>query len=78
MSLARFLAKGIDDRAQNIQQLDEIEKNSIDFYAQIRSLYRQNRAQELAGKVVGPLVPTVEDDLYKDPAKSPASQPATQ
>jgi phospholipid-binding lipoprotein MlaA len=78
MSLARFLAKGIDDRAQNLQQLDEIEKNSIDFYAQIRSLYRQNRAQELAGKVVGPLAAPIDDDLYKDPAKSSGTQPATQ
>jgi phospholipid-binding lipoprotein MlaA len=74
MSLARFAAKGIDDRAQAIDELDEIEKSSIDFYAQIRSLYRQNRAQELAGKVVTPGSPALDEDLYKDPAKPPATQ----
>ena len=69
MSFARFLLKGIDDRAQAIPQLEEIEKNSIDFYAQIRSLYRQNRAQELTGKVTTPLSPALDEDLYKDPGQ---------
>ncbi len=41
--LIRALGTGIDARARSIEPLDEIEKNSIDFYAAIRSLYRQNR-----------------------------------
>lgn len=41
--LIRALGSGIDARARAIEPLDEIEKNSIDFYAAIRSLYRQNR-----------------------------------
>ncbi len=39
----RWAVNGIDQRSRAIEALDEIEKNSIDFYAAIRSLYRQNR-----------------------------------
>jgi len=39
-----WVVNGIDARSRAIESLDEIEKNSIDFYATIRSLYRQNRA----------------------------------
>ncbi len=33
----------LDARARNIEALDEIERTSIDFYATVRSLYRQSR-----------------------------------
>jgi len=41
--LGRGMARAIDFRSKSLDSLDEIEKNSIDFYAAIRSLYRQNR-----------------------------------
>jgi phospholipid-binding lipoprotein MlaA len=34
----------IDDQAQIVDQYDEMEKNSLDFYAAVRSLYQQSRA----------------------------------
>ncbi len=37
----------IDRRAEMIDTLDEIERNSLDFYAQIRTLHRQRRQEEL-------------------------------
>ena len=37
----------IDARERNIETFDEIERTSIDFYAQVRSLYRQQRASEI-------------------------------
>ncbi|BBK29755.1 phospholipid-binding lipoprotein MlaA [Stella humosa] len=37
----------LDKRAQVIDTLDEIERNSLDFYAQIRTLSRQRRHEEL-------------------------------
>jgi phospholipid-binding lipoprotein MlaA len=43
----RWAVNGIDERSRNIETLDEIEKNSIDFYATIRSLYRQNRKRQI-------------------------------
>ena len=38
---------GIDFRAKNISSLDNLEKNSIDFYASVRSLYLQDRQQKI-------------------------------
>ena len=43
----RSFVDGIDKRARVIDVLDEIEKTSLDFYATIRSLYRQRRADEI-------------------------------
>jgi phospholipid-binding lipoprotein MlaA len=37
----------LDLRARNIDTLDEIEKSSLDYYASIRSLYRQTRENEI-------------------------------
>ncbi|WP_148301896.1 MlaA family lipoprotein [Sneathiella glossodoripedis] len=41
--LVRAGVTAVDFRSRSLDALDEIEKNSIDFYAAIRSLYRQNR-----------------------------------
>ncbi|WP_439817302.1 MlaA family lipoprotein [Zavarzinia sp. CC-PAN008] len=34
----------IDARARNFEEINDLERTSIDFYAAVRSLYRQNRA----------------------------------
>ena len=44
--LSRLLS-GIDFRAKNLGALDNLEKNSIDFYASVRSLYLQDRQQKI-------------------------------
>ena len=38
---------GIDFRAKNIESFDNVEKNSIDLYASVRSLYLQDRKQKV-------------------------------
>jgi phospholipid-binding lipoprotein MlaA len=38
---------GVDKREQLIDPLDEIERSSLDYYAAIRSLYRQRRNAEI-------------------------------
>lgn len=38
---------GIDARARSIDTLDELERTSLDYYAAIRSLYRQQRANDI-------------------------------
>ena len=45
--LTRTLVGGIDTRDQLWDVLDDLEKSSIDFYAAIRSLYRQRRADDI-------------------------------
>ena len=41
-------ATGIDFRAKNIESFDNLEQNSMDFYASVRSLYLQDRKQKIA------------------------------
>ena len=38
---------GVDFRAKNIESLNNLEKNSMDFYASVRSLYLQDRQQKI-------------------------------
>jgi phospholipid-binding lipoprotein MlaA len=45
--LARGAADGVDKRAAVLEALDQIERTSLDFYATIRSLYRQRRIDEI-------------------------------
>ena len=41
---------GINFRAKNIDSINNLEKNSIDFYASVRSLYLQDRQQKIKNK----------------------------
>ena len=38
---------GVDFRAKNLESIDNLEKNSMDFYASVRSLYLQDRQQKI-------------------------------
>jgi len=40
-------AAGVDFRAKNYNSIDNLEKNSVDFYASVKSLYLQNRQQKI-------------------------------
>ncbi len=57
---ARFALDGIDTRSRNIESLDDIERTSIDFYATVRSLYRQRRADEIRNGRPGPSAPLLD------------------
>ncbi|MDX2027838.1 MAG: VacJ family lipoprotein [Alphaproteobacteria bacterium] len=46
-NIASFAASGIVRREQNIEALDALREGSLDFYAQMRSVYRQYRAKQL-------------------------------
>ena len=39
---------GVDFRAKNLESIDNLEKNSMDFYASVRSLYLQDRQQKIS------------------------------
>ena len=41
------LAEGVDFRAKNLESFDSLEKNSVDFYATVRSLYIQDRQRKI-------------------------------
>ena len=52
---------GVDFRSDNLESLDNVEKNSIDFYASLKSLYLQDRENKIKNNQRG----TVEV-IYKD------------
>ena len=46
---------GVDFRAKNIDSIDNLEKNSMDFYASVKSLYLQDRQQKIVNRKNGTL-----------------------
>jgi phospholipid-binding lipoprotein MlaA len=63
LSLVRGAVDGIDMRARNLDTFDELQRNAIDFYAELRSLFRQHRAVELRHGESAP-IPDL-DTLYR-------------
>jgi phospholipid-binding lipoprotein MlaA len=51
----------IDFRAKNIETLDNLEKNSVDFYASVRSVYLQDRENKINNTRRGSI-----EVIYKD------------
>ena len=49
----------VDFRSNNLESLENLEKNSIDFYASVKSLYLQNRAQKISN---APIADKDQDD----------------
>ena len=52
---------GINFRSENLESLDNFEKNSIDFYASFRSLYLQDRENKIKNNQRGAV-----EVIYKD------------
>ena len=44
---ASKVTSGVDFRAKNFNSIENLEKNSIDFYASVKSLYLQDRQQKI-------------------------------
>ena len=44
---ASKIMSGVDFRAKNFDSIENLEKNSIDFYASVKSLYLQDRQQKI-------------------------------
>ncbi|MGH7995385.1 MAG: MlaA family lipoprotein [Opitutaceae bacterium] len=66
ISVAKAAIAGIDQRARSIGTLDELKRESVDYYASFRSLYRQHRAAEVRNGHIAP-APTPPPNLYSDP-----------
>ncbi len=75
--MARFVTNGVDLRARNLGTLDEIERTSVDYYAALRSLYRQSRNNEIANGATDPNnLPDISDiDYDYDYGEPEASEP---
>jgi phospholipid-binding lipoprotein MlaA len=55
---------GIDFRAKNIESLDNLEKNSMDFYASVRSLYLQDRQMKISNSKA--IIETMDDSDWEE------------
>jgi len=64
VTTSREVVSGVDERSRNLESLDEMQRQSIDFYAAMRSFFRQNRATELRH---GEAPPAPAADFYEDP-----------
>ena len=42
----------VDFRSKNIESIESLEKNSLDFYASVKSLYLQNRSQKISNSPI--------------------------
>ncbi len=55
---------GIDFRAKNYDSINSLEKNSIDFYASVKSLYLQDRQQKILN--TNKIVDTQDDSNWEE------------
>ncbi len=58
------LATGIDFRAKNLEAFDNLEKNSLDLYASVRSLYLQDRKRKILNS--NETTETMNDDDWEE------------
>ena len=58
------LTSGVDFRAKNLESFDSLEKNSIDLYASVRSLYIQDRQRKI--KNLDKTTETLSDDDWEE------------
>jgi len=58
------VASGIDFRAKNIDSFDNLEKNSMDFYASVRSLYLQDRQMKISNS--NTIIETMDDSDWEE------------
>jgi phospholipid-binding lipoprotein MlaA len=69
-NLARGVVEGIDLREQNVESLDALRSESLDFYARFRSVWQQRRSAQL-GRT------TPDDPGSLDVLDDPAAAPGT-
>ena len=62
----RSFVERVDWRARHMEEVDDLERTSLDYYAAVRNLYRQHRADQIRNDKVGDMpeinaLPTMED-----------------
>ncbi len=77
---SRFGAETVDARVRNYELLNDLEKTSVDYYAAVRSLYRQDRRDAIrnGAEIDLPPLPEMagEEDELEDEEKEDSPGPA--
>ena len=55
---------GVDFRAKNIESFDNLETNSLDFYASVKSLYLQDRKRRILNS--DDIIDTMDDSDWEE------------
>ena len=73
LAYSKQIIDGVDEFAGVVDELRQIQKTSVDYYAAIRSLYRQKRKSEISnGEDIDlPPIPNLGYDLAPDDFKQP-------
>ena len=61
---ASRLGAGVDFRAKNLESFESLEKNSVDLYASVRSLYLQDRYRKINN--IDESTETLSDDDWEE------------
>ncbi len=81
-SAVRYMVDTVDWRAANLELIDDLRRSSIDFYAALRSAYRQQRSNEIRNGRIDPgdpggLPPMIEFDAMDDLRERGGDEPRT-
>jgi phospholipid-binding lipoprotein MlaA len=76
INYARLGVGLVNERANHIEDIDELKRSSLDFYATVRSLYWQSRNADIEA-AKSPSNPAQPKSVSYDPGPAPAAAPAT-
>lgn len=65
-SIGRAATTAVDGRSRNIDQVQDLQHNSLDYYATVRSLYRQRREALIQNEPLGTTGPAPSISLSDD------------
>ena len=69
--LATQVADAVDSRYRNLRTIDSLRERSLDFYATVRSLYKQRRADEIRNGNVDPSLGSLGSTVLSENVKPP-------
>ena len=72
-TLGRGAASGVSLREENLETLAELERTSLDYYASVRTLYRQMRAAAIRQGAPAPLEDIYDERIFEDDLEDPAA-----
>lgn len=76
--IGRAAAVAVDRRARHYDEINDLEKNSLDFYSAVKSLYRQRRDSEIRNGAPPPNAPSLPGGrLSSAPQPNKQTQEAT-
>lgn len=74
---ARATASGVDNRHRNWQQIEDLQRQSTDFYATLRRVYTERRRAAIANRAGGDDIPVPRmTDADEKPAAGPRAEVA--